>query len=60
MTPQEAAKRLDSLCLELKNYNVDLDDVEELRQLALRFQIHFSKLESFRRRLGRWAEGFSC
>jgi len=59
-TPKEAAKRLDGICNELKNYNVDPDDIEALRQASLRFSLHFSKLESFRKRLVRWAEGFSC
>jgi hypothetical protein len=58
--PKEALARLDALCPELKNYNVDLGDIEMLRQLGLRFEVHFAKLESFQQRLGRWAEGFKC
>ena len=59
-TPKEAAQRLDSICNELKNYNVDLEDIEALRQAGLRFSLHFSHLESFRKRLRKWAEGFTC
>ena len=58
--PREAIVRLDALCQELKNYNVDLDDIEMLRQLGLRFEVHLAKLESFQKRLGRWAAGFTC
>ena len=56
-TPKEAAQRLYSLCNELKNYNVDLEDIEALHQVSLRYDLHFSKLESFRKRLRKWAEG---
>ena len=58
--PREAIVRLDALCQELKNYNVDLDDVEMMRQLGLRFEVHFAKLESFQKRLAKGAEGFTC
>ena len=60
MNPKEATKRLDSICNELRNYNVEPGDIQALRQLSLRFQLHFSKLASFRKRLGKWAEGFTC
>ena len=60
-SPKEATQRLDLICKELKNYkNVEPNDIEALRRLGLRFQLHFSKLASFRKRLGKWAEGFSC
>jgi hypothetical protein len=60
MTPQEAAQHLDSICQELKNYNVEPDDIEALRQISLRFRFHFAKLESFQRRLRKWVVGFPC
>jgi hypothetical protein len=59
-TTKEAAQRLDGICNELRNYNVQPEDIEALRQLSVRFQFHFCKLESFRKRLTRWTEGCSC
>ena len=60
LTPKEAAKRLDSICNELKNYNVEPEDIEALREVSLRYTLHFCKLESFRKRLRKWAEGVTC
>ena len=60
MDPKDAAKRLDSICQELRNYNVELEDVEALRRLSLRFQFHLSKLASFQKRLSKWSEGLPC
>ena len=60
LTPKEAAQRLDDLCNQLKLYNVAPEDIETLRQVSVRFAIHFSQLESFRKRVVRWAGGLSC
>jgi hypothetical protein len=59
-TPQEAAQRLASICQELKGHNVSADDIEALERLGLRFQTHCTRLKTFRAKLKRWTEGFSC
>lgn len=59
-TPQEAARRLAAICQELKGHNVSPEDIEALERLSSRFQAHCTRLKTFRAKLKRWTEAFSC
>jgi hypothetical protein len=59
-TPQEAAQRLAAICQELRGHSVSADDIEALEKLSSRFLAHCTRLKTFRAKLKRWTEGFSC
>ena len=59
-TPKAAAKRLRSVSEELRAHNIAPEDIEALRQIGERFQVHFARLERFRKRMRQWAGQFTC